>query len=628
MKMPILQAHRGVSTECPENTKSAVLAAILQGYGVVELDPSVTADGEIVLLHDRTLNRTCGIEGEAVELSGVSYQEALKYDCGAHFSKKFAGEKIPLLRDILEIARDGHISVKLDNKIQRFSQKTLQKLFEIVCESAADVGFTCDSVDFIPLVNAAVPNAKIHYDGAVDNNILDKLCTLVPKGRLTIWLKSTDASRELCELIKSIAQLGIWAVYSQKEFDEALSFEPDIVETNGNIKPIKNIGVIADMHTHSLHSHDSTCPIEDMAASAESKGVNIFAITDHCDIEFCDSMPIFENTEASVLDAKAHSAQHGGVEILSGIEISEGYWNREVTDKIIADNPCDVIIGSVHSVRFEGYTMPYSQIDFGKMGKDRTARYFDSYFDDVLQLLESEDFDILAHLTCPLRYINGKYGLGLDCGMYKDKILRILQRAIERGIALEVNTSCIGGGYDSLMPEEWILREYASMGGYLITLASDAHIAKNCAHAFDFALCTLKKLGFNDICYFKNRCIVPCRINKAHHRMKLKNSPFDMIKSGKKTFELRLFDEKRAAISIGDVITFTRSMSPEDTLTAEVVALHRFDSFESLYKALPLDKCGYTDEDIAAATAADMNAFYPPEEQALYGVVGIEIKLI
>jgi len=108
--------------------------------------------------------------------------------------------------------------------------------------------------------------------------------------------------------------------------------------------------------------------------------------------------------------------------------------------------------------------------------------------------------------------------------------------------------------------------------------------------------------------------------------MKLHTSPFEKIKSGEKTIELRLYDEKRQRIKEGDSITFTNTVTGE-TLTATVRKLHRFDSFEELYKALPLLQCGYTAEDIDTAHPADMEQYYSLEEQKKYGVVGIELSL-
>ena len=108
------------------------------------------------------------------------------------------------------------------------------------------------------------------------------------------------------------------------------------------------------------------------------------------------------------------------------------------------------------------------------------------------------------------------------------------------------------------------------------------------------------------------------------HTMKLHPSPFEMIKSGQKTIELRLFDEKRRKIQAGDSILFTNTVSGE-TLKKTVRALHRFDSFDELYKSLPLLQCGYTVNDIDSAKPSDMERYYSIEEQNKYGVVGIEL---
>ena len=111
------------------------------------------------------------------------------------------------------------------------------------------------------------------------------------------------------------------------------------------------------------------------------------------------------------------------------------------------------------------------------------------------------------------------------------------------------------------------------------------------------------------------------------HFMQLQPSPFEMIKDGSKTIELRLFDEKRQKIQIGDTISFTNTESQE-VLSVKVLELFVFDSFETLYSRLPLTECGYTKEDVDTASPDDMNAYYPKEIQQKYGVVGIRIALL
>ena len=108
------------------------------------------------------------------------------------------------------------------------------------------------------------------------------------------------------------------------------------------------------------------------------------------------------------------------------------------------------------------------------------------------------------------------------------------------------------------------------------------------------------------------------------HHMKLNPSPFEMIKSGSKTIELRLLDEKRRKINVGDTIIFTNTATGEN-IKKVVAKLHCFENFEELYRRLPLLQCGYTNENIDTATPTDMEQYYSVEEQKKYGVVGIEL---
>ncbi len=107
------------------------------------------------------------------------------------------------------------------------------------------------------------------------------------------------------------------------------------------------------------------------------------------------------------------------------------------------------------------------------------------------------------------------------------------------------------------------------------------------------------------------------------HSMNLHAGPFEMIESGNKTIELRLNDEKRRKIKVGDTIEFACG---ERTMQMVVTALYPFDSFEALYRALPLDKCGYLPHELESASAQDMQAYYSLEQQKQYGVLGIEIE--
>lgn len=112
------------------------------------------------------------------------------------------------------------------------------------------------------------------------------------------------------------------------------------------------------------------------------------------------------------------------------------------------------------------------------------------------------------------------------------------------------------------------------------------------------------------------------------HYLNLNPQPFALIQSGQKTIELRLYDEKRSQIKVGDTLVFVHTEDASKTLTARVTALHRFSDFGALYAALPMERCGYLPEEIPTASPEDMNIYYSAEKQAKYGVVGIEITLL
>ena len=109
--------------------------------------------------------------------------------------------------------------------------------------------------------------------------------------------------------------------------------------------------------------------------------------------------------------------------------------------------------------------------------------------------------------------------------------------------------------------------------------------------------------------------------------MRLQAEPFFMIQSGQKTIELRLFDEKRRTIAVGDEILFSH-VETGDIIRCRVTALHPFPSFSVLYRELPLLACGYTEQTVKDASPEDMERYYSREEQARYGVLGIEIKVL
>lgn len=111
------------------------------------------------------------------------------------------------------------------------------------------------------------------------------------------------------------------------------------------------------------------------------------------------------------------------------------------------------------------------------------------------------------------------------------------------------------------------------------------------------------------------------------HTMGLYEIPFNSIKSGKKTVEVRLNDEKRRKISIGDSIKFTKVPESNETLTVEVLKLKEFPTFKELYETIPA-KDFDTVGDRIDLMLQQTYAIYSPEQEIEWGTLAITIKLL
>ncbi len=262
-----------------------------------------------------------------------------------------------------------------------------------------------------------------------------------------------------------------------------------------------------DIHMHSDFSHDSQSKMSQMCQSAFEKGINVICFTDHCDIGYHDISALTKTVSGSVTSSRKENDRFKDkLEVLAGIEIGEMIQNFKQSEEILNLFRFDSVIGSVHAVRFNGYTQPYSTIDFSKMSSTKLKQYLEQYFDDVIETAETADYDILAHITCPLRYINGKYSLNIDAHQFKDKIDEILKIIIKRNKALEINTSGIGNeNYNEFLPEEWIVKRYKELGADMITMGSDAHSPEKIANGFPQLYTMLEKAHFDHAYYFKDR---------------------------------------------------------------------------------------------------------------------------
>ena len=263
---------------------------------------------------------------------------------------------------------------------------------------------------------------------------------------------------------------------------------------------------LADTHIHSHFSHDSESTFSEICKAAKEKNISAVCITDHADVKPNSNMQEMAQNRQEVYREIRETACEG-VELLVGIELACGgfYPDNSIFDRatqtLLTVGQYDCVIGSVHSV---GATST-ARNDYAAMSKMELVAYLDRYFDAALAMLEYGKPDVLAHLTYPLRYINGKFGKELDWRLLEPKIRLVLQTVIQNGIALEINTSCLGTEYDQLLPNEDILKLYLQMGGKLLTLGSDAHKAEKLGKGFGQTVQLLKSMGVTELQYVKKR---------------------------------------------------------------------------------------------------------------------------
>jgi glycerophosphoryl diester phosphodiesterase len=108
-------AHRGSSTDRPENTLAAARRAIEAGATAIETDVRTTRDGHLIILHDAAFDRTTNGTGRVSERT---LAEIRKFDAGSWFAPEYAGQRVPTLAEILSLCRESKVDVLLDLKEQ------------------------------------------------------------------------------------------------------------------------------------------------------------------------------------------------------------------------------------------------------------------------------------------------------------------------------------------------------------------------------------------------------------------------------------------------------------------------------------------------------------------------------
>ncbi len=227
--VPIVVAHRGNSSEAPENTRAAVRSAILAGADAVEIDVYSTLDGELILSHDNTVNRCTNGTGD-VKYSQSEYLRSLDAGYSKQFSTKFAGEKMPFLREVLEEIK-GKVTLVIEIKQIGIEEKVLQLLNETgTRDQVVIIAFAPEILAKFHDIAPDIPTSVLTYS----HKTLEEIIGLAAKAKT----RSVDLNFGLCskEIVTALVTKGYsvwaWTVDEPKTMQELVNKGVSVITTN------------------------------------------------------------------------------------------------------------------------------------------------------------------------------------------------------------------------------------------------------------------------------------------------------------------------------------------------------------------------------------------------------------
>lgn len=275
--------------------------------------------------------------------------------------------------------------------------------------------------------------------------------------------------------------------------------------------------MLIDMHTHSSHSPDAESSAREMCERAAELGLTAFAITDHCDVNYWYPLAHYFGDKTDVIDSMMYGSGKYALDSIAeqavlreefsdrldltvGVEMAQILQDTAKADELAADPRLDFIIGSHH---MNAGTDDFYYLDYSEMSKDELDKLLSDCFEQTLEMCRWGKFDVLGHLTYPLRYICGDYGIDMDIKPYEDIIREIFRTLIVNGKGIEINTSGLRQKYGQTFPNLGLIRLYRQLGGEILTIGSDAHRVSDIGKGITDGIELAKAAGFEYTAYFK-----------------------------------------------------------------------------------------------------------------------------
>lgn len=266
---------------------------------------------------------------------------------------------------------------------------------------------------------------------------------------------------------------------------------------------------IVDLHVHTDNSFDGNHSVTFLCEKAELMDLRAIAFTDHCDIDqFRTDMSYDKRIFQAYFEiVKVMPAFRGKLLVLNGIELGQPTYDVDIANNIINKYDYDQILGSIHNLR-GGEDFYFME----NLSLNEAEKLLKEYFNEIIELLKWGNFDVLAHLTYPLRYFYSKSNLQIDLDSFKNQIDEILLMTAKQDKALEINTAALRQPLNKLSPEVDIVKRFKELGGKFVSVGSDAHYAEHLAADIDMAYSCAIEAGFDSITFFQKRTPMQMKI--------------------------------------------------------------------------------------------------------------------
>lgn len=263
-----------------------------------------------------------------------------------------------------------------------------------------------------------------------------------------------------------------------------------------------------DFHMHSHFSSDCDASMEEMIQSAVSKGLKEITFTDHIDYDYNSPEIDFEfDTDQYKDTIRQFKEKYANqIEINVGIEVGIQPHILKRCRELVEKTGPDFIIASQHNVQ-------KMDLYLGDYYKDKDPLDALAYAMRELESMidEFDHFCVIGHLDILKRYDQAVRDL--PKAEYVRLAKPVLEKLIQKGKGIEVNTSGLRQGLNETLPSAEILELYHRLGGKILTMGADAHKPEDVAHSFPEVLKMLKIIGFEHIYSFKQMKPIPHKID-------------------------------------------------------------------------------------------------------------------